>query len=97
MPMTDIERTTTLPAGAKPFGDWIASDSGKNEYTDSVFISPTKLEEMSIEDMERFITEWQESYVSHTPGSLVFVTTDTSLTKNSKNGSTGPSPVEEER
>ena len=93
-----LEVTTTLPSGAKPFCASTVSDNEKKEFTDSVSILPDELEirKMNSEDMELFCTEWQAGL-----GSLIFVssvssTTNPFPTKNSNDGSTGPSPEEVE-
>lgn len=94
--ITDSEKTTTLPSGAKPFTDWKESVSEPSGFTGPALVSPIIIEEMSSEAMERFITEWEASLASPTRECLVFTTTDTSRMSNSSNGSTGPSPVEAE-
>lgn len=93
-----LEVTTTLPSDAKPFCASTVSDNEKKEFTDSASILPNHLilEEMSLEDMERFCTEWQAGLGSRIFVSSVSSTTNPSQTKNSNDGSTGPSPEEVE-
>ena len=98
MRIPDSGMTTTLPLDAKPFFASTVSDNEAKEFTDSASILPNHLilEEMSLEDMERFCTEWQAG-----SGSLIFEssassTTNPFQTNSSSNGSTGPSPEEVE-
>ena len=94
----DSGTTTTLPSGAKPFYASTASDNEAKEFTDSVSILPNelKIQEMSLEDMERFCTEWQDVSESHISVFSVSTITSPYQTKNSNNGSTGLSPEEVE-
>ena len=96
--IADSGTTTTLPADAKPFGGWEGSDSVPSAFTDMDFtIPPTFIPtEMSIEDMERFVTEWAESCVSHIAGFSVSPSTDISPRRSSTDGSNGLSPEEAE-
>ena len=96
--IADLEVTTTLPSGAKPFCASTVSDNEKKEFMDSVSILPNELmiEEMSSEDMERFCTEWQAGSGSHTYVFSVSTITNPCPKKNSNNGSTGLSPEEVE-
>ena len=98
MHIPDSGMTTTLPSGAKPFYASTVSDSEAKEFTDSASILPNelKIQEMSLEDMERFCTEWQGVSESHISVFSVTTTMNPSQTKNSSNGSTGPSPEEVE-
>lgn len=93
-----LEVTTTLPSDAKPFCASTVSDNEKKEFTDSVSILPDELEiqKMNSEDMERFCTEWQAGLGSLIFESSVSSTTDPYQTKNSNDGSTGPSQEEVE-
>lgn len=90
--------TTTLPLDAKPFCASTVSDNEVKEFTDSASILPNHLilDEMSLEDMERFCTEWQAGSGSHISVFSVSTTTSPCQMKNSSNGSTGPSPEEVE-
>ena len=96
MRIPDSGTTTTLPLDAKPFFASTVSDNEAKEFTDSVSILPNelKIQEMSSEDMERFITEWSAGLGSLIFESSVSSTTDPYQMKNSNNGSTGPSPEE---
>ena len=90
--------TTTLPLDAKPFFASTVSDNEAKEFTDSVSILPDHLiiEEMTLEDMERFCTDWQDASESHISVFSVTTTMNPSQTKNLNNGSTGLSPEEVE-
>lgn len=94
----DLGMTTTLPLDAKPFCASTVSDNEVKEFTDSASISPNELmiEEMSLEDMERFCTEWQAGSESHISVFSVSTITNPYPKKNSNNGSTGPYPEEVE-
>ena len=91
--------TTTLPSDVKPF--YVSTDSAKEKKgsMDSVSILPNHLiiEEMSLEDMERFCTDWRDASESHISVFSVTTTTNPSPTKNSSNGSTGRFPEEAEQ
>lgn len=90
--------TTTLPLDAKPFFASTVSDNEAKEFTDSVSIFPNalKIQEMSLEDMERFCTEWQDASESHISVFSVSTTMNQSQRKDSTNGSTGHFPEEAE-
>lgn len=94
----DLGMTTTLPLDAKPFCASTVSDNEAKEFTDSASISLNELiiEEMSLEDMERFCTEWQAGSESHISVFSVSTITGPYQMKNSNNGSTGLSPEEVE-
>lgn len=91
--------TTTLPLDAKPFFASTVSDNEAKEFTDSVSILPNHLiiEEMTLEDMERFCTDWQDASESHISVFSVSTTTNQSQTKDSTSGSTGHFPEEAEQ
>lgn len=91
--------TTTLPLGAKPFFASTVSDNEAKEFTDSVSILPDHLiiEEMTLEDMERFCTDWQDASESHISVFSVSTTTNQSQKKDSTSGSTGHFPEEAEQ
>lgn len=91
--------TTTLPLDAKPFFASTVSDNEAKEFTDSVSILPDHLiiEEMTLEDMERFCTDWQDASESHISVFSVSTTMNPSQKKDSTNGSTGHFPGEAER
>lgn len=86
--------TTTLPLDAKPFFASTVSGNEAKEFTDSVSILPKHLiiEEMTLEDMERFCTDWQDASESHISVFSVSTTTNQSQTKDSTSGSTGHFP-----
>lgn len=98
-PMNFTGTTTTLPLDAKPFFASTVSDNEAKEFTDSVSILPDHLiiEEMTLEDMERFCTDWQDASESHISVFSVSTTTNQSQKKDSTSGSTGPSPGEVEQ
>lgn len=90
--------TTTLPLDAKPFFASTVSDNEAKEFTDSVSILPDHLiiEEMTLEDMERFCTDWQDASESHISVFSVSTTMNQSQMKDSTSGSTGHFPEEAE-
>ncbi len=91
--------TTTLPLDAKPFFASTVSDNEAKEFMDSVSILPSHLiiEEMTLEDMERFCTDWQDASESHISVFSVSMTMNQSQTKDSMNGSTGHFPEDVEQ
>ena len=97
-PMNFSGTSTTLPSGVKPFFASTVSDREPKEFTDSASISPNRLiiEERSLEDMERFVTEW--SVRTEYPICVFSVSTITGIYQKrySRNGSTGPFPEEAE-
>lgn len=96
--IADSGTTTTLPADAKPFEDWEGLASVPSAFTDTGFTIPPAFVpiQMSIEDMERFVTELAESYACPTPEFSVSGSTDTSRRTSSTDGSNGRSPEEVE-
>lgn len=98
MRIADSGMTTTLPADAKSFGGWEGSDSVPSAFTDMDFTIPPVFVpiQMSIRDMERFVTEWAESCVSHIAEFSVSLSTDTFPRRSSTDGSNGLSPEEAE-
>ena len=99
MPTIGSGVTTTLPSDAPLFSGLTVSDSVKSESTvsDSTLSKVVVPKEGDTPDMERFATEWVESFASHTQGFSVSQSTDTSPTKSSTDGSNGPSQEEVER